>query len=206
MTNLDVTPVGAAPGGGRGRVYHQRGWFRISLGVLLCVLAAGALGYGIVQFIGEQNTLLDNAVVTGQFTGGPVRFEAEAGDYSILMLTPGSFENETVLEREVARSVCAVQLADGTTATVNGNRQSVSTTTDKARSIGVFEAVAGPATVQCTRRRGLEILSREYVVTPGKAAFGTLAVPMGIAALLGILGGLLIAWGVRGKKRQMRNW
>ena len=204
MSNLDVTPLGASPGGGGGRVYHRRGWVRIILGAVLCVLAAGALAYGIVQFIGEQNALLDDAVVTGQFTGGPVAFEAEAGDYTILMLTPGSFKNEAVLERDVTRSACAVRLADGTTATVNGNRQSYSTTTDNARSIGVFEAVAGPATVQCARRRGLEAFSREYVVTPGKAAFGTLIVPMGIAALLGILGGLLIAWGVRGKK--LETW
>ena len=199
MSNLDVTPVGPARDAhGAPLVEHRRGRVRIALGILLCVAAAGALAWGIVGFVREQGALLDGAVAEGRLGGEPVRFEAEAGSYTILMRTP-RFANDTALEREVGRTVCVIGLAGGGALEVRGNRQGVATTTDSARSIGVFEATAGPATAACGPRSGPQLRDRAFVVAPGKASFATMGLPLAAALLAGLLGALLIAWGMRGK-------
>ena len=180
VTNLDVTPVGLAPGEhGRPPVRHGRGWVRIVAGALLFVGAAVALAVGIVGFVREQGELIDGAVATGRVGGEAVRFEAEEGPYTVMILTPGGGDSVR-LEREVAATACAVRRADGGEAQVRGNRQGVSTTTDGASSIGVFDLTAGAATVRCARVRAVAFPARrEFIVTPGKSSFATLALPFG---------------------------
>lgn len=201
MSNLDVTPVGQPHDPfGTPLVEHRRGRVRIALGVLLCVVAAGAIAVAVVGFVREQGALLDGAVAEGRLGGAPVRFETDAGPYTILMRTP-RFANDTALEREVARTVCVIEFAGAEPITVRGNRQGVSTTTDSARSIGVFDAMPGAASAVCGPRSGPQLRDRAFVVSPGKASFATMGLPLAVALLAGLLGGLLIAWGMRGSVR-----
>ena len=138
---------------------------------------------------------------TGRVGGEPVRFDAEPGPYTVLILTPGADDAER-LEREVAATACAVRLAGGGEAQVRGNRQGVSTTTDGASSIGVFDrdrrhrrrcAARASARPRSRRERQFIVSAREGLVRRRWWCRS------GIAAVAALLGGLLIAWGIRGR-------
>jgi hypothetical protein len=205
VSDPDVTPVGRARDPfGRPAVEHRRGRVRIAAGILLCAAAAGGIAWAIVSFGREQQALLGAAVAEGRIGGEPVRFASEAGPYTIFMRTP-RFGNDARFEREVAATVCVVRLASERLLQVNGNRQGLSTVTDTARSVGVFDSAPGPAMAQCASRSRSRTIDRTFVIAAGKASVSTGSLPLGVGLVLGTAGGLLLASGLRGRRRS-RNW
>lgn len=191
MTEFDVVHRGAVGGVRRCRriIVAFVGAVLTGFGVAMTVTA-------IVQLVDEQDGNLDGTVGESTVPGGTVEFRSDGGPFTIFLLTPG-LHNAAEVERQVAATVCEVQHPSGSESIIRGSRQSASTTTDDATTVGWFTAESGTTSVVCDDDRIVE-RSRAFAVAPGRpggSARDVVVLGGGIVAL--VTGPMLFAWGWR---------
>jgi hypothetical protein len=203
-SNPDVVPVGIPQGpGGTPVTRRRRGWGRVVVGAALLALGIGGFTFGTFDAVGDRDDAIDAAVARGDVRrDGPERIEFETEDkveYTIFLDGPSS-GNDFELEREVGATVCDVGFADGTDDTVRGDRQDTASDIDGLRSIGGFVAPEGLVTVLCRFESFTQADSRSFIVTPGDPDDVGSGILVGVAAaFVGVLGGFVLAWGLRGR-------
>lgn len=188
-------PVAPAP---RRRVTTVRNWRRIKVGIGMAVAALVLVIAGAVLQVVATGSQVLRPTARGDI-GETVTFDAEARRYD-LTLNRTELELVDVVERAVARTVCDVTLADGTTTTVRVARQVISTDTSVGASIGYFDAVAGPTSVRCDHNVSTGVLLGGYTVAETRQSL-TIAslVVIGVGLLLGLTGAWVITSGARGQ-------
>ena len=119
----------------------RKGW--IVWGIVVAVVGLLiTIGGGIALLISQTASSLDP--VAEAHTPGTASFVAEAVTYKVLLVT-----GRRGPAASSATMVCQVTLADGTTITLDGSVQAVSTEAANTESIGSFDAVAGDTSVTC---------------------------------------------------------
>jgi hypothetical protein len=178
--NLDVTPVGRAPGAtpvgpdGRGDAgdpfgsrpsVRRRGWVRLVLGAAGLVGGIVAAVIGILDAVDTRGKIESDAVARGVVRatdgefGPPVSFEAPPGgtkDYAVyLIFAKGNVVNREREESAAVRSTaCQATLPNQQEVAFGGASQSVSTTIGRAASIGNFSSPPGGVEVRCAYAAG----------------------------------------------------
>lgn len=153
-------------------------------GVLLFTVLAGAEVLGAV----------DRAQV-----GNPITFDAEDRTYVVVFIR-GEFDESNYREKAVANMRCDVTTADGASVTVDGSSQTVKSESDFGSSVGSFDAVAGPTTVDCDFVRDPGGLLQNYAVAPKRQGAQIVSwVLLGLGALVTLVGVRFIITGLRGQ-------
>jgi hypothetical protein len=205
-------PFGARPS------VHRRGWVRIVLGALLLIAGAAALAVGILQAVRHREAIDANAVARGTIRAGepgrPLAFRVPPGErrrYTVYLLFGGVESNSTVQELAVRDTGCLARMPDGVLTRFRGARQTLSETIGDAASVGTFSSQPGPVAIVCRYTSGTRGSQRRrpgavpYLVTAGGqslASGGMLAIGGGVLA--GTAGGLLVGWGLRGRRTPVR--
>lgn len=232
-TNLDVTPVGQAPGSGPpgpstaappgGDPFgsrpsrRRRGWIRVVLGVVVLVGGCVAAIGGIVRAVDERDRIESGAVARGVVTAvAPeeerVTFEVpdrDRRDYTVYLLFEGVVSKEPEQELAVRDTGCTATLPSGDQTTFRGSRQNVSSSVGQASSVGHFSAAPGTVAIRCAyvsssrRSRRQRPDSVAYVVTPGKPAALTGTLAIVGGVFAALAGGFLSAWGWRGRRQPL---
>lgn len=188
-------PIAPAP---RRRVTTVRNVRRIKFGVGLAVIALVLVVVGALLQVGALGSQVLDPTARGDI-GETVTFEAEARRYD-LILNRTELDLIDVVERAVARTVCDLTLADGSTATVRGSRQVISTDTGLGASIGYFDAVAGTTTVRCDHNVSTGVLLGGYTVAESKQSLTVASLVMILTGvLIGIAASMVIVSGAKGK-------
>lgn len=179
--------AGLTVGGLRGHEHasgtgRRRRWKLILAGVAIGAFGLlAAVGGMIAGQIGDAVATLHP--VAEATMPSAVRFDAESRRYdvSVTIRRGGSADSRASGTR------CVVDLADGTTARLDGSRQAISTSTGGIASVGWFDAVAGPTTVRCTGDDGTRYVIDEHGTTDRIALWVALT---GVAVL--VVGAALI--------------
>ena len=211
MTNLDVMPVGQAPGAST--VVRRRPW-AIILGAVGLIAGIVLAIVGIAEAVDTHGAIEGDAVARGVVSeqSQPVTFEVADGaerDYTVyLTFEKGNYVNRQLEEDASVRTTsCDAALPDGRTHSFRGSRQGVSQRIERAATVGHFSTSPGRVRLHCAYERGLR-RSRyrrfdtvDYVVTPGKptvAGGGTLLIVGGVFGAIGA--GFLLGWGLLGRR------
>jgi hypothetical protein len=112
----------------------------------------------------------------------------------------------TELDSEATRALirrrlgCGVTLADGSSLTIDPNKQRVLEETSIGTSIGTFSGLPGRTTVLCEWRSASGLVLENYVVTVRRTATKIAIWSLiGVGAVLTSVGAWLLAIGIRGR-------
>jgi hypothetical protein len=161
---------------------RKRSPLRVLLGLALIVAGFVGVAIGIVAVIGERDRIDDEAVAQGELPAR-LEFTAEQREYRVFVISSDA-------ETDSTRTACRTS----TGADFGGSRQGVSVTLGSASSVGTFDG-AGTMTIACDGPEGVR-----FIVTPtgGSLLRGVLTIVGG--ALVGVLGLLLVIWGLVGRR------
>jgi hypothetical protein len=162
---------------------RKRGPIRVLFGLLLIVAGFAGVAVGIVAVIGERDRIDDEAVASGNLPA-QLDFTAENREYRVFVVS-GNAESDS--------TGTACRTSTGTE--LDGSEQGVSVTLGNASSVGTFDAAAGQMSIACDGPEGVR-----FVVTPkaGNLVRSILIIVCG--ALVGVLGLVLVIWGLIGRK------
>ncbi len=170
----------------------------LRIGIALGVIGVGLFAAGVITLSATENAEVLGAV-DRVAVGSPITYEAEARSYSLVFLR-AELDTEAFRRRAVANLRCEVELADGSTALVEGRRQAVYSEFALGSSIGTFDAPSGPTTVRCDFVRNPGGILQNYAVAPNRQAVKIVGwVLSGVGALLSMIGISLVVIGVRGR-------
>ena len=162
---------------------RKRGPIRVLFGLLLIVAGFAGVAVGIVAVIGERDRIDDDAVASGTLPA-QLDFTAEDREYRVFVVS-GNAESDST----------ATACRTSTDVEFDGSEQGVSVTLGNASSVGTFNAAAGQMSIACDGPEG-----EQFVVTPkaGNLVRSILIIVFG--ALVGVLGLVLVIWGLIGRK------
>ena len=163
-------------------------------GVGLCALGLVVLLVGAAVLWTTQTVQVLGAKARGE-VGTPLRFDADPGDYSVVLLSNPLVRRDQ--DNAIVRIRCAVTTPDGA-------RRRLDTTsrleTTLGRELASFNTEAGAATVRCRWKDSASTEGYVYAVAPRHTTVegvGTGLTAAGV--LLALLGVPLIVIGVRGR-------
>jgi hypothetical protein len=161
---------------------RKRSPLKVLLGLLLIVAGLAGVVVGIVAVIGERDRIEDDAVAEGTLPA-QLDFIAETREYRVFVIS-GNAESDST------GTACRTS----TGAEFDGSDQGVSVTLGNASSVGTFDGAAA-MTIACDGPEGVR-----FIVTPtgGNLVRSVLTIVFG--ALVGVLGLLLVIWGLVGRK------
>jgi hypothetical protein len=161
---------------------RKRSPIRVLIGLLLIVAGLAGVVVGIVAVIGERDRIEDEAVAEGTLPA-QLDFTAETREYRVFVIG-GDAESDS--------AATACRTSSG--ADFDGSDQGVSVTLGNASSVGTFDG-AGAMTIACDGPEGVR-----FIVTPtgGNLVRSILIIVFG--ALVGVLGLILVIWGLVGRK------
>lgn len=151
-----------------------------ALGATLGLLAliGGAVALGISRAASSIDPVAE------AITPGTASFDAESDTYEIFVVNG----RRAADFRDSASFECVVALADGRSLTIDGDVQDVSTDVGNTQSVGSFDAVPGPTSVQCDAKGGNVKFIVDDEGTVAKIALIVVFVGVGILLLgIGIL-------------------
>ncbi len=159
-------------------------------------LAAGLalLAVGAALYAGRDAVALAAPAARGTIPGD-ARFKARDARYVILLnrlrLTGLS------AEIQVASTTCTVRRDDGSSVRVRGARQSGSSDSDLALSIGAFDGRPGPTAVACRYGAVQRGPARFVVAARTSSVTAVMWTLLGAGLLIGGAGAALVTWALR---------
>lgn len=164
-------------------------WKWVVAGILVAVVGVLVLiGGAVASLVSDTASSVDP--VAEARSPGTASFTAKATTYDVTMVRERGESDSAAGYR------CTVTLADGSTLELDGSRQSFSTETPSMKSIGSFDAIAGPTSVFCENENG----STRFVVDEESTADRLLPYLLGAGIGLLLFGAALILLGVFRKK------
>lgn len=164
-------------------------WKLVIAGIVLAVFGILTLIGGAVASLASQTSSSLDPVAEAR-SPGTATFTAEATTYNVMMVRGRGESNSAAGYR------CTVTLADGRTVELDGSRQSVSTESPGIKSIGSFDAVAGPTSVFCENDNG----STRFVVDDESTVDRLLPYILGAGGVLLFVATGMILLGIFRKK------
>ena len=143
-----MSPWGSAIPDGRS-MQRKRRPIVLAIGLAMILASFAMIALGIVRLV-DAATIPEDEVVSRGTAGSTMRFghdAATSAQFTIYIESNSS--TSSVVDLQVSRISCLVELSDGTTRTVRGANQSTSTQINETASIGTFTAIPGQVSVSC---------------------------------------------------------
>lgn len=153
-------------------------------GILLT--AGGAITLGVSQNA-EVVLAADRAEIPD-----PLQFSARDSAYRIVLLADPLAAQIPFQNGAEAYFLCAVDRADGSTATIDSGNLPSRAETDLGIELGTFDAVAGPTSVTCRWKDDRDSHFYYYSVAPTSPLLGIVAAGALIAGLLALATAILL--------------
>ena len=164
-------------------------WKLVIAGIIVAVIGVLTLVGGAVASIVSTTASSIDPVAEAR-SPGTATFTAKATTYDVTMVRERG-ESDTASGYR-----CTVTLADGSTLQLDGSRQNVSTESPSMKSIGSFDAVAGPTSVFCENSNG----STRFIVDEESTADRLLPYLIGAGVGLLLIATAMILLGIFRKK------
>ncbi|MEQ1701359.1 MAG: hypothetical protein ABMA25_14720 [Ilumatobacteraceae bacterium] len=164
-------------------------WGLVILGIILGIVGILVIVGGAIASLASGTASSLDPVAEAR-SPGTATFTAEATTYDVSMVRERGESNSASGYR------CTVTLADGRTLELDGSRQGTSSETPSVKSIGSFDAVAGPTSVFCENENG----STRFIVDDESAVDQALPYILGAGVVLLLLATGSILLGVFKKK------
>jgi hypothetical protein len=166
-------------------------------GAGLCAAGLIVLLVGAAVLWGSQTVQVLGATVRGK-VGAPLRFEAEAREYSVVLLLNPLVRRD--VDNALVRIDCEVTGADGVAKPLEVASRTTRLDTSLGRELTSFEAQAGVTTVTCAFKDSISTAGYVYAVAPRHSKLVVAGIALAIGGVLLILSGVpLIVVGVRGR-------
>ena len=143
-----MSPWGSASPDGSS-MQRKRRPIVLAIGLAMILAAFAMIALGIVRLV-DAATIPEDEVVSRGLAGSTMGFDQDSAtpaQFTVYLESNSSSSN--VVDVQVSRISCLVELSDGTTRTVRGANQSTSTQINGTASIGTFTATPGRVSVSC---------------------------------------------------------
>jgi hypothetical protein len=170
---------------------------RAGIGLAVAALALLVVG-GVLTFAAQA---LEVSNGERALVGNPVTFQADEGEYSVLLLTSPTVADST-LDGLTADLVCDITDASGSIRTIDHRDLSGSrASTDLGVVVARFDLAAGATTVECDWRPGSPSFDLGYAVGVSRRSLDVIGlVLVGAGLVAGMIAAWLIVIGVRGRQ------
>jgi hypothetical protein len=170
---------------------------RAGIGLAAAALVLLVLG-GVLTFAAQA---LEVSTGERAFVGNPVTFDANDGEYTVLLLTSPIVADST-LDGLTADLLCDVTDASGSIRTVDHRDLSGSrASTDVGVVVARVDLAAGATTVACDWRPGTPSFDLAYAVGESRRSLDVIGlVLVGVGLVAGLIAAWLIVIGVRGRQ------
>jgi hypothetical protein len=192
-----MTTEGAPPAPARRYVTTERRMRPLLAGAGLIALGLIALAIGAAVLWGSQTVQVLGADARGK-VGSPLRFDADAREYSLVLLTNPLLRRDA--DNALARIDCTVTGPDGRTTSLDVAHRTTRLDTSLGRELTAFDAQAGATTARCAFTDSISTAGYVYAVAPRHAKVVVAGIALtSVGVLLALLGVVLHVTGFRGR-------